>query len=402
MAITAAAVKAALAALTDEQARKTVGWIAAAVLAPIILIAALLLSLLSGTTQHNNAAVDLVFNGGVVPSSMSAEYAAQVRVMQTCLEELDSAVAEVNDQMESGSLDGNWVKAVFFSLCFWDEHLKLTPSEARDFADCFVRYEERTRTVASGTDPDTGETIYTEETYTVAVPVDQEIAFNNLDAAGYPITEDLVVNAQAVYDRIAYGAADGYTGEIQYGSSRITELDTSDFTAPTTKNAEDLVAYVTHAWESGWGYVWGTFGQTLTESLMESKIRQYPDGVGSYADVIRSKWLGGRTADCVGLIKGYGWYDSKSGEIKVGSNGMADVGANGMFAAAEVKGTIDTIPEVPGLAVWSDGHIGIYIGNGEVIEAMNTLRGVTRTKLAGREWTHWLQIPYISYVEEKE
>ena len=75
MAITAAAVKAALAALTDEQARKTVGWIAAAVLAPIILIAALLLSLLSGTTQHNNAAVDLVFNGGVVPSSMSAEYA---------------------------------------------------------------------------------------------------------------------------------------------------------------------------------------------------------------------------------------------------------------------------------------------------------------------------------------
>ena len=206
MAITAAAVKAALAALTDEQARKTVGWIAAAVLAPIILIAALLLSLLSGTTQHNNAAVDLVFNGGVVPSSMSAEYAAQVRVMQTCLEELDSAVAEVNDQMESGSLDGNWVKAVFFSLCFWDEHLKLTPSEARDFADCFVRYEERTRTVASGTDPDTGETIYTEETYTVAVPVDQEIAFNNLDAAGYPITEDLVVNAQAVYDRIAYAA----------------------------------------------------------------------------------------------------------------------------------------------------------------------------------------------------
>lgn len=33
---------------------------------------------------------------------------------------------------------------------------------------------------------------------------------------------------------------------------------------------------------------------------------------------------------------------------------------------------------------------------------MNTLRGVTRTKLAGREWTHWLQIPYISYVQEEE
>ena len=93
MAITAAAVKAALAALTDEQARKTVGWIAAAILAPIILIAPLLLSLLSGTTQHNNAAVDLVFNGGVIPSTVSAEYAAQVRIMQTCLGMLDSSVA---------------------------------------------------------------------------------------------------------------------------------------------------------------------------------------------------------------------------------------------------------------------------------------------------------------------
>ena len=397
MAMTAVAVKAALTALTDERTRKNVGWIAAAILAPIILIAPLLLSLLSGTTQHNNAAVDLVFNGGVIPSTVSAEYAAQVRIMQTCLGMLDSTVAKINSQAEDETLDGNWVKAVFFSLCFGDEHLKLTLSEARDFADCFVRYEERTRTVASGTAPDSGDTIYEEETYTVAVPVDQEIAFNNLDAAGYPITEDLVVNAQAVYDRIAYGAADGYTGEIQYGSSRITELDTSDFTAPTTKNAEDLVAYVTHAWESGWGYVWGTFGQTLTESLLESKIRQYPDGVGSYESVIRSKWLGGRTADCVGLIKGYGWLDTDSMSIRYGTNGMPDIGADAMYRNAAVKGPIGTIPEIPGLAVWKSGHIGVYIGSGEVIEAMGTNYGVVKTQLTDRNWTAWLEIPYIQY-----
>ena len=397
MAMTAVAVKAALTALTDERTRKNVGWIAAAILAPIILIAPLLLSLLSGTTQHNNAAVDLVFNGGVIPSTVSAEYAAQVRIMQTCLGMLDSTVAKINSQAEDETLDGNWVKAVFFSLCFGDEHLKLTLSEARDFADCFVRYEERTRTVASGTDPDTGETIYTEETYTVAVPVDQEIAFDNLDAAGYPITEDLVVNAQAVYDRIAYGTADGYTGEIEYGGSRITELDASDFTAPTTKNADDLVAYVTHAWESGWGYVWGTFGQTLTESLLESKIRQYPDGVGSYESVIRSKWLGGRTADCVGLIKGYGWLDTDSMSIRYGTNGMPDIGADAMYRNAAVKGPIGTIPEIPGLAVWKSGHIGVYIGGGEVIEAMGTNYGVVKTQLTDRNWTAWLKIPYIQY-----
>ena len=397
MAFPAAAARIVLAALTDERARKTAGWIAAAILAPIILIAALLLSLLSGTTQHNNAAVDLVFNGGVIPATMSAEYAAQVRTMQTCLEVLDSAVAEVNDQIEGESLDGNWIKAVFFSLCFGDEHLKLAASEAQAFVDCFVRYEERTRTVASGTDPDSGETMYEEETYTVAVPVNQETAFADLASAGYSVTEDLAANARAVYDRIAYGAADGYTGEIEYGGSRITELDASDFTAPTTKNAEDLVAYVTHAWESGWGYVWGTFGQVLTESLLESKIRQYPDGVGSYEDVIRSKWLGGRAADCIGLIKGYGWLDTDSMTIRYGANGMPDIGADAMYRNASVKGTIGTIPETPGLAVWKSGHIGVYIGDGEVIEAMGTKYGVVKTKLEDRNWTAWLEIPYIQY-----
>jgi hypothetical protein len=397
MALPAAAARIVLAALTNERARKTAGWIAAAILAPIILIAALLLSLLSGTTQHNNAAVDLVFNGGSIPSTMSAEYAAQVHVMQACLEMLDRAVAEVNGKTEDTSLVGNWIKAVFFSLCFGDEHLKLAASEAQAFVDCFVRYEERTRTVASGTDPDSGETIYAEETYMVAVPVDQETVFANLAAAGYPVTEGLAANAQTVYDRIAYGAADGYTGEIEYGGSRITELDASDFTAPTTKNAEDLVAYVTHAWESGWGYVWGTFGQVLTDSLLESKIRQYPDGVGSYEDIIRSKWLGGRSADCVGLIKGYGWLDTDSMTIRYGTNGMPDIGADAMYRNASVKGPIDTIPEVPGLAVWKSGHIGVYIGDGEVIEAMGTNYGVVKTELVDRNWTAWLEIPYIQY-----
>ena len=179
--------------------------------------------------------------------------------------------------------------------------------------------------------------------------------------------------------------------------SHTERLDASDFTAPTTKNAEDLVAYVTHAWESGWGYVWGTFGQTLTESLLESKIRQYPDGVGSYEDVIRSKWLGGRTADCIGLIKGYGWLDTDSMTIRYGANGMPDIGADAMYRNASVKGTIGTIPETPGLAVWKSGHIGVYIGNGEVIEAMGTHYGVVKTELADRNWTAWLEIPYIQY-----
>ncbi len=59
-------------------------------------------------------------------------------------------------------------------------------------------------------------------------------------------------------------------------------MDISAFTDPNSKNAADLVTYAIHAWESGWGYVWGTYGDVLTESLFAYKLEQYPDGVGSY------------------------------------------------------------------------------------------------------------------------
>ena len=48
-------------------------------------------------------------------------------------------------------------------------------------------------------------------------------------------------------------------------------------------------------------------------------------------------------------------------------------------------------------SVRKSGHIGVYIGNGEVIEAMGTKYGVVKTQLEGRGWTHWLEIPYINY-----
>ena len=115
------------------------------------------------------------------------------------------------------------------------------------------------------------------------------------------------------------------------------------------------------------------------------------------ADFIRSHWLNRRTTDCVGLIKGYGWLNTVTMEIQYGSNGMPDVGADGMYYNAGRKGSIETMPDTPGLAVWKSGHIGVYIGSGEVIEAMDTRYGVVKTKLQGRGWTHWLEVPGIKY-----
>lgn len=178
-------------------------------------------------------------------------------------------------------------------------------------------------------------------------------------------------------------------------------IDTSDYTDPNTKNNLDLVKWAEYAADKGWGYVYGTYGTVLSESMLTAKMEQYPDEVATKEQFIRDTWLGKRTADCVGLIKGYGWFNTVSQDTEIGANGMQDLSANGMYDAATVKGEISTIPETPGLAVWKDGHIGIYIGDGNVVEAYGTERGVIRSALADGGWTHWLEVPSINYVEQE-
>lgn len=195
-------------------------------------------------------------------------------------------------------------------------------------------------------------------------------------------------------------SGDSYGGGIEYGGSGNTEIDISKFVSPATKNNLDLAAYAVQAWENGWGYVWGTYGNVLTQSLFDYKLEQYPDGVGNYKDYIEENWLGGRTTDCVGLIKGYGWLNAEDLTIDYGTNGMPDYTADQMYKSAEVSGEIADMPEIIGLALWKEGHIGVYIGGGYAIEAMGTKYGVVRTKVEGRGWQGWCKIPYIQYIEE--
>ena len=115
-----------------------------------------------------------------------------------------------------------------------------------------------------------------------------------------------------------YSGDSGFSGELEYGSAYENAIDISAFVAPDTKNNADLVSYVIQAWENNWGYVWGTYGNVLTPALFDYKKEQYPDGVGNYAAFIEAHWLNRRTADCIGLIKGYGWLDISSLTIRYG------------------------------------------------------------------------------------
>ena len=164
-------------------------------------------------------------------------------------------------------------------------------------------------------------------------------------------------------------------------------------------------------------YWYGTCVYKCTSSLLKSKAAQYPTHYTSarmskYEKAVTNKCV---CADCVGLGKGFVWTSGGDSAIaaigtdskissKYGSNGCPDKSANGMFTYAKSKGlkngTIDTIPEVPGLAVRKDGHVGYYIGNGEVIEAMGFAYGIVITKLNKRPWTHWYEFPGIKYTTD--
>lgn len=197
---------------TNEKARKTAGWIAAAILSPLILIAALLCSLGSGAATHNVSMVELCFRGGTIPESVPEEYRIYIEDMRKSLSQLDELITKVNGQMEDGtSLDETLVKAVFYALHFGAE----APSQQvrQEFLDCFVIYEEDKRLVP-GVDED-GNEIEVEETYVTAAPVEDISAlYQRLsETLGVVISDEQQNNIDSIRSLIEYG----WTGGAEWG-----------------------------------------------------------------------------------------------------------------------------------------------------------------------------------------
>ena len=70
-----------------------------------------------------------------------------------------------------------------------------------------------------------------------------------------------------------------------------------------------------------------------------------------------------------------------------------------MFSYAKSKSsaweTIDTLPEVPGIALRFDGHVGVYIGGSYAVEERGFNYWCVKTKVSSRKWTHWYQLPFV-------
>lgn len=229
MASPALLIKAGAALISDERIQKAVGWTTVAVLSPLILLVAFFCALGSGTSSHNVSAVELCFNGGTIPANVPAEYRACLEEMQGKLSSLDGAVTSINGQTENGtSLDSIRVRAIFYALYFGAEN----PPEVQWFADCFVTYEERTRTVT--TEDENGDPVETEEAYTVPVPIEDmtQVCQNIRSALGTEVTPEQRTNADSIYSLVKYGWAGSGTGGVWSGDIGEPVLSVDGFCSP--------------------------------------------------------------------------------------------------------------------------------------------------------------------------
>ena len=137
----------------------------------------------------------------------------------------------------------------------------------------------------------------------------------------------------------------------------------------------------------GTPYVYGAKGADgkLTLARLNSLKKSYPDMFTTSYYNKAKKYVGRVCCDCSGLIS---WYTGKV------------LGSYQLYSTASKRAKINknNLSKIPvGAVVWKTGHVGVYLGNGKVAEAMGIDYGCKITKLKNRTFTHWLLFSYIDY-----
>lgn len=157
-------------------------------------------------------------------------------------------------------------------------------------------------------------------------------------------------------------------------------------------------------------YVMGCFGAPMTST---NKTR-YCKNHEYNTQASRTKFIKAASADtfgfdCVNLIKGvlWGWCGDKKrtyGGATYATNGVPDIGADTMITKCSNLSTNFSKIEV-GEAVWTDGHIGVYIGDGLAVECTPSWKNCVQITACNckkkgyntRTWKKHGKLPYIDY-----
>ena len=149
-----------------------------------------------------------------------------------------------------------------------------------------------------------------------------------------------------------------------------------------------------------WGYIWGTAGELWT-AVKQKELEKTTDADRANSRKYGSKWIGHKVADCSGL---FSWaFKQLGGYMYHGSNSMWD---RYCTAKGELKNGARTDGQglKPGTAVFTynkttkkRGHVGLYIGDGYVIEAKGTQAGVIKSKVTESKWVEWGELKGVDY-----
>lgn len=164
-----------------------------------------------------------------------------------------------------------------------------------------------------------------------------------------------------------------------------------------TKKEQTIIDFAES--QIGQGYIWGSKGKTLTETLLASYVKANPTHVD---EAVVKRWLGKKTYDCASFITAC----FSAAKINITSVGVSSQWKKTKW---EDSGTIDTIPKDRVCCVYREdpnsnpmAHGGVYCGNGYVIDARSSKLGVIKRKLSAYKWSHWAIPKGMDYQKVEE
>lgn len=163
-------------------------------------------------------------------------------------------------------------------------------------------------------------------------------------------------------------------------------------------------------------YVMGCFGAPMNEKNKARYVKNHSfNRQWERTEAINKADADTFGFDCVCMIKGllWGWDGDVTktyGGATYRSNDVPDINADSMIKKCKDVSTDFTDIEV-GEVVWIKGHIGVYVGDGLVVECtskwddkvqITALHNVgTKSGYKGRVWTKHGKLPYVTYPDKK-
>lgn len=128
----------------------------------------------------------------------------------------------------------------------------------------------------------------------------------------------------------------------------------------------------------GWGYVWGASGQVYNTTTARSLYNAfgYPNNSETpsqynetyYMTTQIKLWNNKRVVDCSGLIEAFNGINQTANTLK------SNCPTSGSFTST------DSLEK--GCLLFRDGHVGVYIGNGQVIHSKGSEYGVVKENVS--------------------